>query len=126
MAIGGGGLVGACRGVEVTGSGDVQATSSVQPIPASPRNARAGIAYFPPGARVRSKTARCAGRARDPPGGYTIVVTSPAGLEDFFAEVGIAATDPATPPVVSGLPDMERMAAIARKYELEITGPPVR
>jgi mannose-6-phosphate isomerase-like protein (cupin superfamily) len=58
--------------------------------------------------------------------GRMVVMTTPAGLEGFFAEVGQPATDRSSPPVLVGPPDLGKMAAIARKYELEITGPPPR
>jgi hypothetical protein len=55
-----------------------------------------------------------------------VVMTTPAGLEGFFAEVGQSGTDCSSPPVLAGPTDLGKMAAIARKYELEITGPPPR
>lgn len=58
--------------------------------------------------------------------GRMVVITTPAGLEGFFAEVGQPATDRSSPPVLSGPPDIAKMAAIARRYDLEITGPPPR
>lgn len=55
--------------------------------------------------------------------GRMVVLTVPAGLERFFAEIGQPVVDPSTPP--SSLPDLAQMAAIARKYDLEVVGPPV-
>ena len=58
--------------------------------------------------------------------GRMVVITAPAGLETFFEEVGERATDTTSVPVLSGPPDLARMAAIARKHDLEIVGPPPR
>ena len=56
--------------------------------------------------------------------GRMVVITTPGGLEGFFAEAGQPATGLTSPP--TELPDFGKMAAIARKYEMEITGPPPR
>jgi mannose-6-phosphate isomerase-like protein (cupin superfamily) len=58
--------------------------------------------------------------------GRMVVVTAPAGLERFFLDVGQPAVDLTTPPILTAPPDLVRMAAIGRKYELEIVGPPPR
>jgi len=55
-----------------------------------------------------------------------VAVTTPGGLEGFFEEVGLPATDRSSPPLLAGPPELGKMAATARKYDLEITGPPPR
>jgi quercetin dioxygenase-like cupin family protein len=47
-----------------------------------------------------------------------LVIISPAGFEQAFAEMAEVAPSAQEPP------DMERLMAIARKYNLEIVGPP--
>lgn len=46
----------------------------------------------------------------------------PAGLENFFVEVGDPAPELTLPP--AGPPDIEKLVSIAGKYNLEILGPP--
>lgn len=53
----------------------------------------------------------------------SIVLFTPGGFEGFFEEVGEPATDPSSPPP-AGLPDVERLLAIAPKYGLDIPPPP--
>ncbi len=49
-------------------------------------------------------------------------LNTPAGLEQFFVELGEPVADPATPP--AGLPDVARLLALAPGYRIEIMGPP--
>ena len=56
--------------------------------------------------------------------GRMVVLAVPAGLEQFFAEIGQLVVDSSTLP--SSLPDLAQMAAIARKHDLEVVGPPVQ
>ncbi len=50
-----------------------------------------------------------------------VVIIAPAGLERFFEEVGEPVTDPSSP--LEGPPDIERLAAVGRKYGIEIAPP---
>jgi quercetin dioxygenase-like cupin family protein len=50
-----------------------------------------------------------------------VVIITPAGLEEFFEEVGEPVTDPSSPP--DGPPDIEKLVAVARKYGIEIPAP---
>ena len=50
------------------------------------------------------------------------VIITPAGLEQFFEEVGEPVADPSSPP--DGLPDIERLVAVAHRYGIEILAPP--
>jgi quercetin dioxygenase-like cupin family protein len=45
-----------------------------------------------------------------------LAVTSPSGMEDFWAELGMKITDPANPPRPAGPPDMARVMAICAKH----------
>ena len=49
-----------------------------------------------------------------------LCVVSPAGLEEFFEELGEPATTRALPPPPSGPPDIARMMALSDKYGFEI------
>lgn len=49
---------------------------------------------------------------------------TPAGLEKFFAEVGVPAADPLAPPMPVSPADIEKVLATAPKYGLEIVPPP--
>jgi quercetin dioxygenase-like cupin family protein len=49
-----------------------------------------------------------------------LILVSPAGLENYFAEVGQEATDPKAPPPP---PDIDKLLAVAPKYGLEIRPP---
>ena len=56
--------------------------------------------------------------------GRQLVLTSPGGMEHFFAELGQLAMDrinPPPPPVDP--PDLDRILAIGRKYEIEMIPP---
>lgn len=52
-----------------------------------------------------------------------LVIISPSGFERFFEEAGEPARSRTLPPSPSGPPDVERLSAIGRKYNLEIKGP---
>lgn len=67
---------------------------------------------------------------RDVPHGFRVVnddplrmlaTVTPAGLEDFFVEVGTEVETRALPPPVE--PDVESLVAAAAAYDLEILGP---
>lgn len=51
-----------------------------------------------------------------------LVVATPAGFEEFVAEVARNAGGPGLPD--SGEPDPEKMAAVAMRYGIELLGPP--
>jgi quercetin dioxygenase-like cupin family protein len=48
----------------------------------------------------------------------------PAGLEQFFAEMGTPMNDAPAPP--RGEPDMERLLGLAQKYRIDLLPPPAR
>ena len=50
-----------------------------------------------------------------------LLLNTPAGFEAFHAEVGEAARELTLPP--AGPPDMEKLATIVAKYDIEILGP---
>ena len=50
-----------------------------------------------------------------------LLLTTPSGFEHFILEMSEKATDPATPP--STPPDMEKLMAVAAKYQIDILGP---
>src|SRR5262245_22914564 len=51
-----------------------------------------------------------------------LILVTPSGLEKFFAEVGVEATDrTAAPPVTPA--DIERLVAVAPRYGMEIQPP---
>jgi len=52
--------------------------------------------------------------------GRALLVFSPAGMEQFFAELGLPVPDKANPPVLAGPPDMDRFIAICHKYQVEV------
>ena len=47
-----------------------------------------------------------------------IAVTSPAGLEKFFDDLGIPVTDPTTPPSMDQMPSVEAMGALFEKHHM--------
>ncbi len=53
-----------------------------------------------------------------------LVIVSPAGLENCFAEMGQPVTDLSAPPTASGPPDIEKLVAITQKYGVEMLPPP--
>ena len=50
-----------------------------------------------------------------------LILTTPAGFEQFVIEAGEPATDPTSPP--NNPPDMEKLMRLAAKYQIEILGP---
>lgn len=56
----------------------------------------------------------------------TLVLTSPAGFDEFVAAAGEPAAKPALPPAHGPAPDTERLAAVAAEHDLEMLGPPGR
>jgi quercetin dioxygenase-like cupin family protein len=56
--------------------------------------------------------------------GTLLVIVSPAGLEEFFAAVGQPATSLATPPPPHTPAQLAHLAATARRFGVEIVGPP--
>ena len=48
-------------------------------------------------------------------------LNTPAGLEQFFAEMGTPMTESPVPP--QGEPDMEHLLALARKYRIDLLPP---
>ncbi len=55
--------------------------------------------------------------------GKMLIWVTPAGLENFFREVGQSAVNPASPPTVTS-EDIEKVMALAPQYGLEIFAPP--
>lgn len=53
-----------------------------------------------------------------------LVWMSPAGFENFFAEVGVPIAEGETPPQEVTGEHIERLLAVAPKYQLEIPPPP--
>ena len=51
-------------------------------------------------------------------------MNAPAGFDEFVAEAGQPATDLALRPDPEEPPDLERLAALAAKYDIELIGPP--
>jgi quercetin dioxygenase-like cupin family protein len=56
--------------------------------------------------------------------GKMVVIATPAGFEEFVAEVGAPASDATAPPPPPGPADIERLAGVARKYGMQLMGPP--
>jgi quercetin dioxygenase-like cupin family protein len=52
-----------------------------------------------------------------------LVVYTPGGIEQFFAEAGEPAERREVPPALTEPPDIERLIAIGRKYGMEIRPP---
>jgi quercetin dioxygenase-like cupin family protein len=52
-----------------------------------------------------------------------LIVVTPSGLEQFFAEVGLEATTRSSPPPVTPA-DIEKLLAVAPRYGIEIQPPP--
>lgn len=53
-----------------------------------------------------------------------LIMYSPAGTERFFTEVGEPARTRTVPRPPEGPPDLARLEAIAKKYNLEVRAPP--
>jgi quercetin dioxygenase-like cupin family protein len=56
--------------------------------------------------------------------GKLLVITTPAGFGEFVAEVGVPASDTSSPPPPPGPAEIEHLVAVARKYGIELLGPP--
>jgi quercetin dioxygenase-like cupin family protein len=56
--------------------------------------------------------------------GKLLVIASPAGFENFVAEVGAPAKDAASPPPPPGPAEIEQLVTVCRKYGIEILGSP--
>jgi quercetin dioxygenase-like cupin family protein len=52
--------------------------------------------------------------------GRALLIFSPAGMEQFFAELGLPVADKANPPVLDSPPDMDRFIAISHKYQVNV------
>lgn len=65
-------------------------------------------------------TYKCVGSTR----GRVLVVSSPAGLETFFAELGQRAVDLENPPVATEPPDFAWVAGVAARHGIDVVGPP--
>ncbi len=85
---------------------------------AAPLRIEPGAYVYVP--RGTNHTYKCVGADR----GRMLVVSTPGGLERFFADLGELALDRSRPPAPSGPPDIGRMVAIAAKHGIEVTGPP--
>ena len=55
--------------------------------------------------------------------GRLLTLLTPGGSEAFFAEAGRAAEGPGLPPPAP--PDLERLAGIAARFDMEFVGPPL-
>ena len=53
-----------------------------------------------------------------------LAIYSPGGADRFFAEAGEPAQSRELPPPPSAPPDIEKLAAIGKRYGLELMGPP--
>lgn len=53
-----------------------------------------------------------------------LLITQPAGFEQFIAAASIPATALTLPPADGPAPDPARLAVLAAKYGMEILGPP--
>jgi quercetin dioxygenase-like cupin family protein len=53
-----------------------------------------------------------------------LLVVEPAGLESFVRTIAEPAQQRAIPPAATEPPDVERLAAVAARYGVEILGPP--
>lgn len=62
-----------------------------------------------------------ANRTRRP--ARALIIISPAGLEGYFEEGGTPAKRNDLPPPPKGPPDLERLVAMARKYNIETVDP---
>ena len=49
-----------------------------------------------------------------------IVMQSPAGVEKFIAEAGKPVTDPSARPAPPGMPELQRIVAIAQKHGIDV------
>ena len=56
--------------------------------------------------------------------GKLLVIATPAGFEEFIAEVGAPASDAASPPPPPSPAEIEHLAGVAHKYGLQLVGPP--
>ena len=54
----------------------------------------------------------------------TLNLYLPGGIDRFFAEAGEPAQSREVPPPASAPPDFEKLAAIGKRYGLELMGPP--
>jgi mannose-6-phosphate isomerase-like protein (cupin superfamily) len=55
---------------------------------------------------------------------HALALVAPAGLERFFAEVGVPLNSAEAPPLPAAPEQMKKMLEVAPKYGLEILGPP--
>jgi hypothetical protein len=53
-----------------------------------------------------------------------LLVTEPAGFENFMRALAVPAERPGIPPAPTAPPDMEEMQRLAAEYGIEILGPP--
>ncbi|MBI3492418.1 MAG: cupin domain-containing protein [Acidobacteria bacterium] len=53
-----------------------------------------------------------------------LVLHTPAGLERFIREAGKPATDRTATPGAPPMPELERIVAVAQKYDIEVPPPP--
>jgi mannose-6-phosphate isomerase-like protein (cupin superfamily) len=78
-----------------------------------------GMSIYLPRGRMHSYTNRGDGP------GTLLVITSPAGLEEYFAAVGQPATTLVAPPPPPTPGQLAHLAATARRFGVEIVGPPL-
>lgn len=53
-----------------------------------------------------------------------LILTTPAGLEDWFFATGQPAPELVVPPPAEGMPDFMGLIASLRAYDVEVVGPP--
>lgn len=58
------------------------------------------------------------------PNARFLILTTPAGLEEWFFETGEPAPERVVPPPPEGFPDPGRLIASLRAYDVELLGPP--
>jgi mannose-6-phosphate isomerase-like protein (cupin superfamily) len=57
--------------------------------------------------------------------GKLLVIATPAGIEEFFVEVGQAESDIMSPPPSPTEAQLERLVAVAQTYGITVEGPPL-
>lgn len=55
-----------------------------------------------------------------------LVLVTPAGVEEFVMEAGVAAEDPSSVPPPPEMPELQRIVETAQKYGIEVPPPPDR
>lgn len=53
-----------------------------------------------------------------------LVLVTPAGVEEFVKEAGVAAEEPSSVPSLPEMPELQRIVQTAQKYGIEVPPPP--